>query len=41
LTIDVNAVRQTKSKQAVVAGKKRLADTARMLVAWERSMEEE
>ena len=40
-TLDVHAVQQTKSKLAVVAGKKRLADTVRMLVAWERSLEEE
>jgi len=40
-TLDVHAVRQTKSKQAVVAGKKHLADIVRMLVAWERSLEEE
>ena len=40
-TLDVHAVRQTKSKQAAVAGKKHLADIVRMLVAWERSLEEE
>ena len=39
-TLDVHAVRQAKSKQAVAAGKKHLADLVRMLVAWERSLEE-
>lgn len=40
-TLDVHAVQQAKSKQAVVAGKKHLADIVRMLVAWERSLGEE
>lgn len=40
-TLDVHAVRQTKSTQAVVAGKEYLSDIVRMLVALERSLEEE
>lgn len=40
-TLDVHAVRKTESKQAVVAGKKPLVDIVRMLVAWEKSMENE
>jgi four helix bundle protein len=39
-TLDVHAIRQTKSKQAAVAGKKHLVDIVRMLVAWERSLED-
>jgi four helix bundle protein len=39
-SLDVHAVRQAKSKQAVLAGKKQLVDIVRMLVAWELSLEE-
>jgi four helix bundle protein len=39
-TLDVHAVRQSKRRQAVVAGKNHLADVVCMLVAWERSLEE-
>jgi four helix bundle protein len=37
---DVHAVRQAKSKRAVVTGKKQLVDVVRMLVAWKRSLDE-
>ena len=37
-TLDVHAVRHTRSKQAVVEGKAHLVDVVRMLVAWERSL---
>jgi four helix bundle protein len=39
-TLDVLAVRQTKSRQDAAEGKSYLADIVRMLVAWERSLEE-
>jgi len=39
-TLDVLAVRQTKSKQDATEGKRYLANIVRMLVAWERSLEE-
>ncbi len=39
-TLDVLAVRQTKNKQDVTEGKSYLADIVRMLVAWERHLEE-
>ena len=39
-TLDVLAVRQEKSKPVVVAGKHQLVDVVRMLIAWERSLEE-
>ena len=39
-TLDVHAVRQTNSKPVVVAGKNQLVDVVRMLIAWERSLEE-
>jgi len=39
-TLDVNAVRQAKSRSAVVAGKNQLVDVVRMLIAWEQSLEE-
>ncbi len=39
-TLDVHAVRQAKSEQDVVAGKNQLVDVVRMLIAWERSLEE-
>ena len=40
-TLDVLAVRHAKSTQDVTHGKGLLADAVRMLVAWERSLEEE
>ena len=39
-TLDVLTVRQAKSKQDVTEGKSCLADIVRMLVAWERNLEE-
>jgi four helix bundle protein len=39
-TLDVHAIRQAKDKQDEVEGKKLLADIVRMLVAWERSLQE-
>lgn len=39
-TLDVHAVRHARSKQSVVAGKNQLVSIVRMLVAWERSLEE-
>ena len=39
-TLDILAVRQAKSKQDITEGKGCLADAVRMLVAWERSLEE-
>ena len=40
-TLDVHAIRQAKDKQDGIEGKKLLADIVRMLVAWERSLQEE
>ena len=40
-TLDVHAIRQAKDKQDGAEGKKLLADIVRMLVAWERSLQEE
>ena len=39
-TLDVLAVRQVKCKQDATAGKSGLIDIVRMLVAWERNLEE-
>lgn len=39
-TLDVLAVRQAKSKRDAAEGKRCLADIVRMLVAWERNLEE-
>jgi len=39
-TLDVLAVRQTKGKHDVTEGKRYLADIVRMLVAWERKLED-
>ena len=39
-TLDVHAIRQAKGKQDGIEGKKHLADIVRMLVAWERSLQE-
>ena len=40
-TLDIHAIRQAKDKQDGIEGKKLLADIVRMLVAWERSLQEE
>ncbi len=39
-TLDVHAVRKAKSKPAIVSGKNQLVDVVRMLIAWERSLED-
>ena len=39
-TLDVLAVRQVKCTQEATEGKSYLADIVRMLVAWERNLEE-
>ncbi|HMP74114.1 MAG TPA: four helix bundle protein [Kiritimatiellia bacterium] len=39
-TLDVHAVRQVKSMSAFIPGKQQLTDLVSMLIAWERSLEE-
>ncbi len=39
-TLDIHAIRQIRSKQAMIDGKKQLADIVRMLVAWETKLKD-
>jgi four helix bundle protein len=39
-TLDIHAIRQVRSKQATIDGKKQLADIVHMLVAWETKLKD-
>jgi hypothetical protein len=39
--LDVHAIRRAKGKPDVIEGKQHLVDLVRMLVAWERGLEDE